>query len=107
VSVRPSQAGAFRAMSVWTSIAGDYAIEERSGGLYEVSFEDPEDIPRVMGELEAADAIVEYVEYNAYLFPNQVEPDDPCYAVQWHYWPREGEGARVAPGGAALPARWE
>ncbi len=105
VAVRPSRGQALRAMSVWASVDG-YDIEERSGGLYEVSFESPDDMVRVMSVLEAADDIVEYVEYDAYLYPNQTEPDDPCYAFQWHYWPREGAGRQVAPGGAALPARW-
>jgi serine protease len=105
VSVRDGQESAFRAMSVWSTIDG-YAIEERSGGVYAVSFEDPADMPRIMSELTAATSVVEYVEYDTTLYPNQAEPNDPCYSFQWHYWPRTGSGPHVAPGGAGLPARW-
>jgi serine protease len=105
VSLRDGQEGAFRAMSVWSGIDG-YEIEERSGGLYAVTFDDPADMPRIMSELTAATSVVEYVEYDTTLYPNQLEPNDPCYTLQWHYWSREGAGSRVAPGGAGLPARW-
>jgi serine protease len=105
VTVRDGQESAFYDMSVWDSVDG-YEIEQRSGDLYEVSFENAQDMTRVMSELTAATDVVESVEYDTVLYPNRLEPNDPCYALQWSYWPREGEGAHVAAGGAGLPALW-
>jgi serine protease len=117
VAVRPGQAGAFRTMSVWSTVKA-YTITEHSGGLYQVTFENPEDLPRVMTALQATGPVVEYVEPNTYLYPNAAptapsppqqpmrEPEGPCYAYQWSYWQRSGTGPHVAPGGIGLPARW-
>jgi serine protease len=106
VSVRDGEESEFLSMTVWATVDGGYDIEERSGDLYAVTFENPDVMPRLMAELSAATDVVEYVEYDTTLYPNQLEPNDPCYAFQWHYWPREGSGPNVAPGGASLPARW-
>ncbi|MCG8441970.1 MAG: S8 family serine peptidase, partial [Caulobacterales bacterium] len=86
--------------------AGVTEMEPRSGDMFLVELAADADPGAFAEELEAFPALVEYAVPNITLYPSQVEPNDPCYAAQWHYWAREGDGPRVAEGGIDLPARW-
>lgn len=109
VSLREGQETAFRNLEIWATVDQDYEIGERSGDLYYVWFDDINEMYPVMTVLLSSPQIVEYVEYDSYLYPDAVEPNDPCYDFQWHYWRSEvkGEETHVAPGGANLPLAWD
>jgi hypothetical protein len=49
---------------------------------------------------------VEYAHPNYVVGLHATVPDDPCYALQWHYWPH-GSSAMQSDGGIDLPTLWD
>jgi serine protease len=48
---------------------------------------------------------VEYAHLDGIVVAHAAPVDDPCYALQWHYWPH-GTGDLQSNGGIDLPAAW-
>ncbi len=94
----------FRRMSVFQQMS-DVRLDARSGAVFVVQAPDASALERVRASMAAQTDVVAFVEENVTLYPSALEPDDPCYAIQWHYWSDEA-GEQQAPGGARLPERW-
>lgn len=75
------------------------------------------DVPAGMDSVEASEAItptiarlraqpdVEYAHLNYVVGAHAGRPSDPCYSLQWHYWPH-GTDNFQSDGGIDLPAAW-
>ena len=113
-----------------TEAVSSMALEERIPGLLpllEAEIETPTpagvrifelDVPIGMDSAEAAREVtstvdrlraqpdVEYAHLNYIVGPHAGPPTtDPCYRLQWHYWPH-GSGEMQSDGGIDLPATW-
>ncbi|MEQ8397576.1 S8 family serine peptidase [Thalassobaculum sp.] len=61
---------------------------------------------RIKSELEQRED-VDFVDLNYILHAQANEPNDPCYALQWHYWKSATHTPKSAPGGIDLPTAWQ
>ena len=62
-------------------------------------------VEAIVSELNARDD-VEYAQPNWIMYPLDTTPNDPGYALQWHYF-NNGNGANESPGGINLPRAWD